>query len=58
MYVLGVQLEDGRVDREIAVHHLHMDNPLTPSQARQLALALLAAADEVETMDGYDRMSA
>ena len=37
----------GTVEREIVVHQLHVDDPITPQQARQLARALIAAADEV-----------
>ena len=52
----GEQYVDGRVQRHIVVHHLHGDEPITPGQARQLAAALTAAADECEQMAGYDRI--
>ena len=49
----GTQRADGRViERLISVD----DDDLTVEQARQLAAALTAAADEVEQMNGYDRI--
>ena len=57
VYVDGLQYADGRVDREIRVCQLHTDNPLTPSDARRLADALIAAADAVETVSNYDPAS-
>jgi hypothetical protein len=35
------------VEREIVVHQVHADGPVTPRQARQVARTLIAAADEV-----------
>ena len=49
----GTQYPDGSVDRLIGIHSLD-DGPLTIGQARQLARALIAAADETEQMSGYD----
>ena len=46
----GIQHGDGRVERVVVVD----GDVLTVDQARQLAAALIAAADEVETMNGYD----
>jgi hypothetical protein len=48
----GTQYCDGRVERIISVD----DDDLTVEQARQLAAALTAAADEFEQMAGYDRI--
>ena len=48
VYVRGCQELDGTVEREIAVYELHPDRCVTAQQARQLAEALVAAADEVE----------
>jgi len=52
--IAGDQYVDGRVQRHIVVQ-LHSDEPIT-GQARQLAAALTAAADECEQMAGYDRI--
>lgn len=48
VYVHGTQTADGEVTRHISVDQLHADNPITAVQARGLARALIAAADEVE----------
>ena len=53
--IVGDQYVDGRVQRHIVIQ-LHSDEPITPGQARQLAAALTAAADECEQMAGYDRI--
>ena len=45
---------DGEVERMISVDGYD----LTVEQARQLAAALTAAVDEVERMNGYDRVIA
>ena len=52
----GMQWSDGRVERSILVDQTHPDDPLTPQQARELAAALVGAADEFEQMAGYDRI--
>jgi hypothetical protein len=44
----GVQYANGRIRPEIQVDQLHADYPISVRQARQLAAALVAAADEVE----------
>jgi hypothetical protein len=44
----GTQWSDGRIDRCISMN----DSELSPSQARQLAAALSAAADEVDGWAG------
>lgn len=49
----GVQHSDGRVERAIRVSRV--GDELTITQARQLAAALLAAADEADEMNGLDR---
>ncbi|MDO2354655.1 hypothetical protein [Mycobacterium avium] len=57
VYIRGWQRLDGSVEREIVVHDLHADHALTVSHARQLARALIAAADEAEAaaaLDGSD----
>lgn len=54
--VSGLQYHDGRIVRDIVVHELHADEPITIEQARRLAAALIAAADEVEQMNGYDQL--
>jgi hypothetical protein len=48
VYIAGTQELDGTVEREIVVHQLHADDPIMPQQARQLASALVAAADEID----------
>jgi hypothetical protein len=48
VYIAGTQKLDGTVKRGIVVHQLHADDPMTPQQARQLARALIAAADDVD----------
>lgn len=52
--IRGLQHADRHVDREIAVGPLHPDIPISAAQARQLARALIAAADELERMDEAD----
>jgi hypothetical protein len=44
----GTQHADGAVEREIKVHQLHGDDVLTAQQARELAVALVEAADELD----------
>jgi truncated hemoglobin YjbI len=47
----GTQKPDGTIDeRHVVVHELHADNPITAAQARQVARALIAAADEVDAL--------
>jgi hypothetical protein len=41
----------GRFEREIYVHWLDASSPLTSAEARQVARALMAAADAVTDMD-------
>jgi hypothetical protein len=53
----GIQHADGRVERQIAVSPLHEDHPLTIEQARQFARALIAAADEIDQMSEYDKLT-
>jgi hypothetical protein len=48
----GTQHADGRIDRLVSLD----DDDLTSELARQLGEALIAAADEVEQMAGYDRI--
>jgi hypothetical protein len=48
VYIRGTQELDGTVHREIVVHQLHSDDPITPGQARQLARALIAAVAEID----------
>jgi hypothetical protein len=48
VYIAGTQALDGTVEREIVVHQLHADHPITPQQARQVARALVAAADDID----------
>jgi hypothetical protein len=52
--IAGFQYSGGQVECWI-----HVDNAegLFPAQARQLARALIAAADEVEKMTGYDKIT-
>jgi hypothetical protein len=52
----GSQHPDGRLERLMHVHRLHADDPINPAQARQLARALIAAADEYETLTTYDEI--
>ncbi len=55
VYVAGTQAPDVTVAREVVVHELHADDAITPTQARQLARALIAAADEVDELTGLTR---
>ena len=41
---------DGSLRPEINVHPPHADDPIAAEQARQLARALIAAADEVDRL--------
>jgi hypothetical protein len=47
-----VQYADGRVRTEITIHQLHGDYPFAAAQAREVARALIAAADEVDELAG------
>jgi hypothetical protein len=53
----GTQHHDGSVTRDIVVHQLHADEPITIKQARRLAAALTELVDEAETMAGYDEIT-
>ena len=55
--IVGAQYADGRVKREIVVHLRNAD-ALTPQQARELAAALIAAADEADEMASHDQITA
>ncbi|MCB0935748.1 MAG: hypothetical protein KDB55_07025 [Mycobacterium sp.] len=48
VFTAGFQHDNGSTTREICVNQLHPDNPITVAQARQIARALMAAADAVE----------
>ena len=50
VYVDGIQRGDGTVEGDVVVHELRCDDPITPAQARQIARALVAAADIVDRM--------
>jgi hypothetical protein len=53
VYVSGLQRPNGSVDREIVVHRLHADKPITAEQARELAAVLVVeAADEIDRWAG------
>lgn len=58
--VTAIQYSDGRID-DGSVHeppHVYLrDDALSTAPARKLAPALIAAADEVEQMNGYDKIS-
>ncbi|ABK68025.1 hypothetical protein [Mycobacterium avium] len=54
MYVRGWQRLNGSIEREIVVHELHADHGLTIQHARQVARALIAAADEAEAAAALD----
>ena len=53
VYIYGTQFPDGHTERNITVHQLHADDPLTVEQARRLAQALIEAADEAKEMNAY-----
>jgi len=57
VHIAGTQHHDGSITRDIAVHELHADHPLTIKQARELGAALIAAADEAEQRARYDRIT-
>lgn len=50
VYIDGIQRCDGTVDCGVVVHELRFDDPITAAQARQIARALIAAADVVDRM--------
>jgi hypothetical protein len=56
VYIDGTQFPDGHAERNVTVHQLDADDPLTVEQARRLAQALIEAADEAEEMNGYDQI--
>jgi hypothetical protein len=48
--IVGVQYANGRVERRIAVHELHHDEPITPHVAQQLGAVIAAANDEIDRL--------
>ena len=50
----GIQHHDGSASRDIVVHQLHADEPISLEQARQLAAVLTEVVAEVEKVSGYD----
>ncbi len=51
--IVGTQYGDGSVARQVEVHAAESsDGELTAAQARELAAALLAAADELDRLNG------
>lgn len=53
----GVQEADGRTERHVCVHVLTgYEDLLTPQEARELARALIDAADEATKMDRDDQL--
>lgn len=49
--VSGTQYADAAIERVVTVHGLDgHQQPLTPQQARQLAAALIEAADEIDQL--------
>jgi hypothetical protein len=50
VYVQGTQLADGSVEEIVIKTNLHSDDDLSPRDARRVAAALIAAADEVDRM--------
>ena len=51
MYVAVLQRVDRSIEPEIVVHQLHADEPIkSAAAARQLALALIEAADELDSL--------
>jgi hypothetical protein len=57
IYISGARHHDGSVTRDIVVHELHHDHPITVEQGRRLAAALTEAADEAVRMAGCDRIT-
>ncbi len=51
--IIGWQHTDGRIEREIVIHSEGLSSApsVTPAQARELAAALIEAADEVDRLD-------
>ena len=50
MGIVGVQYAGGRIERQIAVHQLDYDEPITPFEAQQLAAVLAAAVAEINQL--------
>ena len=51
VYVAVLQRVDRSIEPEIVVHQLHADEPIkSAAAARQLALALIEAADELDSL--------
>ncbi len=48
VFALGLQYPNGSCMREIRLHELHADDPITVGEARQIARALMQMADAVE----------
>ena len=44
----GIQRPDGSIEREVCVSELHPDKSLPVGEARQIARAMMSAADSVE----------
>jgi hypothetical protein len=56
VWIIGVQHADGAArDIDVVLRMPYHDESLTVVQARQLAAALLAAADEADEMNGIER---
>jgi hypothetical protein len=50
VYVQGTQLADGSLEEIVIKTNLHTDDDLSPRDARRVAAALIAAADDVDRM--------
>jgi hypothetical protein len=52
MGIDGTQWSDGRIERYITVNQMHPDDSVTPPRPREVASALIDAADEVDGWAG------
>jgi hypothetical protein len=53
--IQGQQWGDGVIEREIIVHPMHRDGPISIDQARQLSAAVAAAVEEANLLSTYDK---
>lgn len=50
VFVQGTQLADGSIEEIVIKTNLYLDDDLSPRDARRVAAALIAAADDVDRM--------
>jgi hypothetical protein len=54
IFIAGFQHADSTVTPQVVVHQLHSDDPITSTQARHIARALMNAADVIDRRTDND----